>query len=81
MEGSRFLINNVPFYLKGFGKRQDSDVSPLILYVVSAVTNSLSWQQIDTPLIISNNNNNNNNNNISNQEATLPLGGLQAGPE
>ena len=33
MEGSRFLINNVPFYFKGFGKRQDSDVSPLFLCV------------------------------------------------
>lgn len=27
VEGSRFLINNVPFYFKGFGKIQDSDVS------------------------------------------------------
>ncbi|KAL9981667.1 hypothetical protein ACROYT_G010405 [Oculina patagonica] len=26
VEGSRFLINNVPFYFKGFGKRQDSDI-------------------------------------------------------
>ena len=31
VEGSRFLINNVPFYFKGFGKRQDSDVSLLIV--------------------------------------------------
>ena len=33
VEGSRFLINNVPFYFKGFGKRQDTDVSPLFLCV------------------------------------------------
>ena len=32
VEGPRFLINNIPFYLKGFGKIQDSDVSNNLLF-------------------------------------------------
>lgn len=32
VEGPRFLINNIPFYFKGFGKIQDSDVSDNLLF-------------------------------------------------
>lgn len=32
VEGSRFLINNIPFYFKGFGKIQDSEVSDNLLF-------------------------------------------------
>lgn len=27
VKGTKFLINNEPFYFKGFGKHEDSDVS------------------------------------------------------
>ena len=32
VEGPRFLINNIPFYFKGFGKIQDSEVSDNLLF-------------------------------------------------
>lgn len=32
VEGPRFLINSVPFYFKGFGKIQDSEVSDNLLF-------------------------------------------------
>ena len=32
VEGPRFLINNIPFYFKGFGKIQDSEVSVNLLF-------------------------------------------------
>ena len=32
VEGPRFLINNIPFYFKGFGKIQDSEVSDDLLF-------------------------------------------------
>ena len=38
VEGTKFLINSVPFYFKGFGKHEDSDVSAnfsLILFRAS----------------------------------------------
>ena len=42
VEGSRFLINNIPFYFKGFGKIQDSDVSLLRLFIVFVLSDVYS---------------------------------------
>lgn len=30
VKGTQFLINNEPFYFKGFGKHEDSDVSCIL---------------------------------------------------
>ena len=30
VNGTKFLINNEPFYFKGFGKHEDADVSNLL---------------------------------------------------
>ena len=35
VEDRKFLINNVPFYFKGFGKIQDGDVSGFVRNVFS----------------------------------------------